>query len=79
MALDPQQLATLYPFDSLRRDTLEHLAGEAQLHRPFRRGGGRVGPLSRSPRCTRGEWAEVAHLCRERATVSSACAARWLV
>jgi CRP-like cAMP-binding protein/rhodanese-related sulfurtransferase len=33
MALDPQQLATLYPFDSLRRDTLEHLAGEASCMR----------------------------------------------
>src|SRR5690606_27218582 len=29
MALDPQRLAPLYPFDSLRRDTLEHPAGEA--------------------------------------------------
>ncbi|MFN7783752.1 MAG: cyclic nucleotide-binding domain-containing protein [Lysobacterales bacterium] len=33
MAIDPQRLASLYPLDSLRRDTLEHLAGEASLLR----------------------------------------------
>lgn len=33
MALDPQRLAPLYPLDSLRRDTLEHLCAEASLMR----------------------------------------------
>ena len=31
MALDPQKLAHLYPLDSLRRDTLEHVAAESSL------------------------------------------------